>query len=345
MDEQKENVIYKKINNKGNPNRTFSRQLFDYNYNYLNYYKREELMNLAKENYTIYQRLNAKNSSYTINSHLRDYEKAQYYKKNYCKYPSIDFYRTSKSSSFCPIFNYCTFNNYNNINIEFENEYIKKNNFKTFHKNKSFSQINNINRGRQRNLNDMVRNHYQLKNYYGYGINKKDDDNNKNEIIISKDKKEEKQDTKYNSNIGDNIENNNNKEDKNEYIKDKKNEEDKYNNNIIEKNNKKEKNDEDSELLVDKLKYGKNDEPRSNINNEYKPIKEDKDKKLESKDIEMGNETNKSKKNNSKNKNENIEEDNNKQNNNKNEEKNLKNKSKSNNEDDIVSDNYEDMEM
>ena len=313
MDEQKENVIYKKINNKGNPNRTFSRQLFDYNYNYLNYYKREELMNLAKENYTIYQRLNAKNSSYTINSHLRDYEKAQYYKKNYCKYPSIDFYRTSKSSSFCPIFNYCTFNNYNNINIEFENEYIKKNNFKTFHKNKSFSQINNINRGRQRNLNDMVRNHYQLKNYYGYGINKKDDDNNK--------------------------------EDQSEYIKDKKNEEDKYNNNIIEKNNKKEKNDEDSELLVDKLKYGKNDEPRSNINNEYKPIKEDKDKKLESKDIEMGNETNKSKKNNSKNKNENIEEDNNKQNNNKNAEKNLKNKSKSNSEDDIVSDNYEDMEM
>ena len=344
MDEQKENVIYKKINNKGNPNRTFSRQLFDYNYNYLNYYKREELMNLAKENYTIYQRLNAKNSSYTINSHLRDYEKAQYYKKNYCKYPSIDFYRTSKSSSFCPIFNYCTFNNYNNINIEFENEYIKKNNFKTFHKNKSFSQINNINRGRQRNLNDMVRNHYQLKNYYGYGINKKDDDNNKNEIIISKDKKEEKQDTKYNSNSGDNIENNNNKEDKNEYIKDKKNEEDKYNNNIIEKNNKKEKDDKDLELLVDKLKYGKNDEPRSNINNEYKPIKEDKDKKLESKDIEMGNETNKSKKN-SKNKNENIEEDNNKQNNNKNEEKNLKNKSKSNSEDDIVSDNYEDMEI
>ena len=35
-------------------------------------------MDLAKENYNIYQRLNSKNSSYTLKNHLKDYEKAQY---------------------------------------------------------------------------------------------------------------------------------------------------------------------------------------------------------------------------------------------------------------------------
>ena len=138
MDEQKEDLnVYKKINKKGSQSRTTYRPLVDLNYNFLNYYKKEELMDLARENYNIYQRLNAKNSSYTLNSHLRDYEKAQYYKKNYCKYPSIDFYRTSKSSSFCSIFNYCTFNNYNNIKNKFYNEYNKKKKYNTIYKNKS----------------------------------------------------------------------------------------------------------------------------------------------------------------------------------------------------------------
>jgi hypothetical protein len=129
----------------------------------MSFKKKEELNDLAKENYNIYQRLNAKCSSYTLNSHLRDYERAQYYKKNYCKYPSIDFYRTSKSNSFCSIFNYCTFNNYHNINNEFNNEYNRKRSNRTLHKTKSISQmfnINRLNRQRQEKINNIVKNHY-----------------------------------------------------------------------------------------------------------------------------------------------------------------------------------------
>ena len=133
-------------------------------------------MDLAKENYNIYQRLNSKNSSYTLNSHLKDYEKAQYYKKNHCKYPSIDFYRTSKStSSFNSILNYCTFYNYDNINNELYNEYNKKKG-KNICRNK-----NNIER--QKNVNNFVNNHYKLKKYYeDKKKNKENDEKNiKNE--------------------------------------------------------------------------------------------------------------------------------------------------------------------
>ena len=146
-DERKENSnFYKKIsiNKQGNNSRKLYKPIFEFNNIHLNYYKKEELMDLAKENYNIYQRLNSKNSSYTLNHHLKDYEKAQYYKKNHCKYPSIDFYRTNKSSSsFNSLFNYCAFNNYVNINNEFYND-----------------------KERQSKINNFVKNHYKLKKYY-----------------------------------------------------------------------------------------------------------------------------------------------------------------------------------
>jgi len=161
-DEKKENTkFYKKIsiNKQGNNSRKLYKPIFEFNNIHLNYYKKEELMELAKENYNIYQRLNSKNSSYTLNKHLKDYEKAQYYKKNHCKYPSIDFYRTSKStSSFNSVFNYCTFNNYDNINNKFYNEY---------NRNKSCLNIyqNENNKERQKKMNNFVKNHYKLKKY------------------------------------------------------------------------------------------------------------------------------------------------------------------------------------
>jgi hypothetical protein len=162
-DEKKENTIfYKKIsiNKQGNNIRKLYKPIFEFNNIHLNYYKKEELMDLAKENYNIYQRLNSKNSSYTLKYHLKDYEKAQYYKKNHCKYPSIDFYRTSKSQSlFNSIFNYCTFNNYDNINNEFYNEYNKKKSSINIYQNKN-------NKERQSKINNFVKNHYKLKKYY-----------------------------------------------------------------------------------------------------------------------------------------------------------------------------------
>ena len=59
------------------------------------------------------KRLNDKYySKYNLNSHLKDYKKAQYYKKNHCRYPSIDFYRTNKISKSCVyIFNFSSISN------------------------------------------------------------------------------------------------------------------------------------------------------------------------------------------------------------------------------------------
>ena len=179
--------IYKKIsaiNKKGSEYRIKFKPVFEINNNYLNYYKKEELMDLARENYNIYQRLNSKNSSYNLYNHLRDYEKAQYYKKNYCKYPSIDFYRTSKSSSSCSIFNYCTFNNYNKYN----NEYNKK----IIYKNKSASSIYNTNNERQKKSNNNINQNYEYYNQKDKSINKfENNNNNKIKKNLDNDFKEE----------------------------------------------------------------------------------------------------------------------------------------------------------
>lgn len=230
-------------------------------------------MDLARENFNIYQRLNAKNSSYNLIGHLRDYEKAQYYKKNYCKYPSIDFYRTRKSSSsFCSIFNYCTFNNYNNINNEFSNEFNKKKPNRTMLKNKSYSELNRTNKERQKKLNDIVKNHYELKYYYEdknqnhnessdnhENLNEKNQEKRKEEKI--KEEKKEKQNYEYNDefdykdyNINENLENKK-KDDKNKL---ENNKEDKDHNKKENKRIEEEKN-EDLPLLIEILQYGKND--------------------------------------------------------------------------------------
>ena len=123
---------FKKINfnSKKKIKKTKYRPLFKYEHDYLTFTKKEQLINVALENLNIYNRLNSKYSTYNLKSHLKDYDKAQYYKKNHCKFPSIDFYRTSKvnDKNLCSIFNYCTFYNYKAINDKFENEYFKKTN-------------------------------------------------------------------------------------------------------------------------------------------------------------------------------------------------------------------------
>ena len=141
LDDEEKKIKYnsrdKKFKNKFHP-------LFKYEHNYLTYSKIEELVNVAIENHNIFKRLNAKKGFYNYKNQLRDYEKAQYYKKNYCKFPSIDFYRTRKSNTgnLCPIFNYCTFNNYKKINNKFINEVSKKTN-NQLHKAKSSREIFN----------------------------------------------------------------------------------------------------------------------------------------------------------------------------------------------------------
>ena len=135
-----------KYNSRDKKLKTKFRPLFKYEHEYLTFTKKEELINVALENLNIYYRLNSKKGNYILKNQLKDYEKAQYYKKNYCKFPSIDFYRTSKSKNgnLCPIFNYCTFNNYKAINEKFLNKYAKKTKNHIMHKTKSAEELFNM---------------------------------------------------------------------------------------------------------------------------------------------------------------------------------------------------------
>ena len=153
--------------------KTKFRPLFKYEHEYLTFTKKEELINVALENLNIYYRLNSKKGNYILKNQLKDYEKAQYYKKNYCKFPSIDFYRTSKSKNgnLCPIFNYCTFNNYKAINEKFLNKYAKKTKNHIMHKTKSAEELFNMDKINRKILK--LPNYKTANNYEKLKINEK----------------------------------------------------------------------------------------------------------------------------------------------------------------------------
>ena len=162
-----------KYNSRDKKLKTKFRPLFKYEHEYLTFTKKEELINVALENLNIYYRLNSKKGNYILKNQLKDYEKAQYYKKNYCKFPSIDFYRTSKSKNgnLCPIFNYCTFNNYKAINEKFLNKYAKKTKNHIMHKTKSAEELFNMNKINRKILK--LPNYKTANNYEKLKINEK----------------------------------------------------------------------------------------------------------------------------------------------------------------------------
>ena len=162
-----------KYNSRDKKLKTKFRPLFKYEHEYLTFTKKEELINVALENLNIYYRLNSKKGNYILKNQLKDYEKAQYYKKNYCKFPSIDFYRTSKSKNgnLCPIFNYCTFNNYKAINEKFLNKYAKKTKNHIMHKTKSAEELINMDKINRKILK--LPNYKTANNYEKLKINEK----------------------------------------------------------------------------------------------------------------------------------------------------------------------------
>ena len=162
-----------KYNSRDKKLKTKFRPLFKYEHEYLTFTKKEELINVALENLNIYYRLNSKKGNYILKNQLKDYEKAQYYKKNYCKFPSIDFYRTSKSKNgnLCPIFNYCTFNNYKAINEKFLNKYAKKTKNHIMHKTKSAEELFNMDKINRKILK--LPNYKSANNYEKLKINEK----------------------------------------------------------------------------------------------------------------------------------------------------------------------------
>ena len=66
--------------------------------------KKHEIIRVAQENLYMLKRLNERTSCYNVDKWNRDYEASQYYKRNHCQYPSIDFYKTQRCGSFGNVF-------------------------------------------------------------------------------------------------------------------------------------------------------------------------------------------------------------------------------------------------
>ena len=295
-----------KFNSRQKKKKTKYRPLFKYDHDFLTYSKKEKLINVALENLNIYNRLNSKYSTYNLKNHLRDYDKAQYYKKNHCKFPSIDFYRTSKvgDMNLCSIFNYCTYYNYKSINDKFENELFKKTNSKIMYKNKSALELLLPNKNKKKKIfklginnskSGSKTNKFQQKvednninkkgnKIFFKSVNEKDnkEDNTKNNDIKDNMKEQENKNEKKNEDIiiqnNININNKSKKEEKISENNDINNDEDlnKINTeNNINKNASK-INDDISEEYIDNIKdEQKNNNDNSEKNKDNEIIKED----------------------------------------------------------------------
>ena len=66
--------------------------------------KKHDIIRIAQENLYMLKRLNEKTSCYSVDKWFKDYEASQYYKRNHCQYPSIDFYKTQRYNSFGNMF-------------------------------------------------------------------------------------------------------------------------------------------------------------------------------------------------------------------------------------------------
>ena len=76
--------------------------------------KKHEIIKVAQENLYMLKRLNERTSVYNVDKWNRDYEASQYYKRSHCQYPSIDFYKTQRCSSFGNMLNNAPKNNTKN---------------------------------------------------------------------------------------------------------------------------------------------------------------------------------------------------------------------------------------
>lgn len=54
---------------------------------------KKNIMEMAQQNLYMYKRLVEQHPTYNLNKYLEDYNKNQYYKKNLCKFPCINFFK------------------------------------------------------------------------------------------------------------------------------------------------------------------------------------------------------------------------------------------------------------
>ena len=168
-------------------NQNRNKLIFEYKKNINDGNKKKEIIRMAQENLHMLKRLTEKTSHYNFNKYEKEYDKAQYYKRSHCAFPSIDFYKTQRSSSFGGNYVYTSLNNYypsttsNLFNI---NSYKKK--FEDFHY-EDFADIKPV--SRKENKKDKEKE----KGNESKNANENNEDNKK-ELIENKEKKGQKED-------------------------------------------------------------------------------------------------------------------------------------------------------
>ena len=140
-----------------------------------------KMLKIAQENLNMYKRLlNCGKSIYSQKQFLKQYKQSQNYKKNSCKYPSIDFYKIQRISNY-----FATLNNpkngssmFNNNNLltkkklkwKMETPYEKlcfkneKQNFNNQKNNLFLDEVNIINNYSKRKINEYFKTHSLIRN-------------------------------------------------------------------------------------------------------------------------------------------------------------------------------------
>jgi hypothetical protein len=150
---------------------------------------KQEIYKIAQENLIMFKRLiECRKSLYNKQKLLKDYRQSQTYKKNACKYPSINFYKTQKTSYYFATLNSPTHKpllNFNNIfNFKHKIPLKKRNMYKNLFFTKKIADINennnnnnnktsklfldniNTNYNTQKKVNQYYKTYYALKDNY-----------------------------------------------------------------------------------------------------------------------------------------------------------------------------------
>ena len=112
---------------------------------------------MAQENLHMLKRLQEKTSNYDFNKYEKEYNKAQYYKRSLCAFPSIDFYKSKRSTSLAGNTIYTPYNSQNNYYPMYASKMLKinsrKKKFEEFNY-EDFADIRPISKKDKNNKND-----------------------------------------------------------------------------------------------------------------------------------------------------------------------------------------------
>ena len=271
-------LLYKKIyeiDQKGHQRALKQMQpIFDYTSPPMFGNKKQELIKMAQENLYMLKRITEKTSFYNVNKWNKDYETSQIYKKSLCQFPSIDFYKTQRASSF-----YKTYTT--SLSESSNGNYFNRNKFRTM--NQTTNSFRNIKKKKKKfsdfTYHDLIDNDENggLKDYY------------ESKKLATKKKEKEEQKKSQNKN-----EENNNENESDEQIgfKTLNNiddvEEDKNNNenNVEEDKNNNENNDEE----VKNNNENDAEEVKSNNENNVEEVKNNNENNVE--EVKNNNENN-----------------------------------------------------